>query len=832
MTRMVDEMKDDICKNDICNAGNAGSAGRECDMEAALSWYPRMKNQYTALGWKDCYFEFISLWNGDISIPVDAPGRNTPEMKKYLHTQAQFSFWWDERIAESEIDNGPVTQELYDGWKPAIITRRFVKGLEVTETAFVHAPGGKDLARGDDPIYLWLDFKIEKAIEALVPEDEATMYVLTTKRRLRNMVTAGFNTLNILSSAHYAHDLRISGGCLEHEDDGKVRYMFLDGGGCGIELQKKKMSNQYLYSIYEAEDFEMGNTLAVKIPLKDGKASFRLLIPILPVEKSEIEAEARLGYANAFDEAMRYWEDEATGRARFNIPEKIPEYTFKSYFWRMLVIAEHNPIFDEYVLMTGAFSYEALWPTPQSMASVWGLDYTGRHGDAEKYMELYRRDQGNAKPPSDYLLPHKGYFALPDNFLGIRWLNEHGAIMWAACEHYLLSGDGAFWEKWLPALLDACDWIYVQRRNENHPGVKGLIPQAVDCDAEIQYQSVWNDGWTYKGLDSVARVLEKTGHPDAEKWRGEANDYKKRFNEVYMDTCSRTPVWKDADGAEHRFIPIDAEGKTRRMNNSCGLLDIGPMFLCFSGLVDAGSWIFDSALKWFREGPHVKYWRFDGCSAQTPVLYHEMSSCEPGYSWNMDINFMRNDRGRFLEGLYSQFAGARNTDIFSDAESRNGMFTLSCTTNVALCHFRNAIIHEDGNSLELLRMLPAAWAKPSDVFEFADAPTYFGPMDIRIVSGAPCGGSCGAADSPVGGAADSATGGTYCGGPGRVLEIDIRLPEREAPEKITMTIPPFMKAGMNKAIVDGAEYRADSPGASPDYIDLTGKTGRVHITLS
>ena len=764
----------------------------EIDMRKALGWYPHMKNQYTQLGWKNCLFEFIMLWNGDVAIPINTEWKKG--MEKYHDSDAQFSFFWQNGIIRDYLgklaDNMPVKQSYVDGWKPAIITTQFLNGLEIKSTSFAHVPGCRELIDGDEPMYLWIDFEVKKEIDFLLPEEEITFLVEVSKHKLRHSMIAHANSRNEYPGEVYAHKLSMSENMLV-QDDGRIRLAVTGNNIEEIEFFEKFKHKFPLYK-------DTRNFMKIRLKFKNGKSGAKLLIPILPVDKTEIDDELACGYKKAFTETMKYWDTEISKGTEIKIPDEIPQNTFLSGIWRLFTIAEKNPVYDDYVMSTGAFTYDCLWPTPSNISLVWGLDLAGYHKDVERYLELYRKDQGNTKPPGEYFIDYPGFLSAPDKYEFIRWLNEHGSIMWAVGEHYLLTRDSEFLNKWINALLAACEWIYVQRRNDNHPGVSGIMPAGVASDNKTLTQPLWNDGWIYKGLDTVVKVLEEINHLEANKWKEEAEEYKERFNEVFMDTYSKMPSWRACDGTEYKFIPLEVTGKEWEENIHAFYLDAGPLFLAFSGLLEHDNYIFDEALKWFREGPHVKHWQFDNNCWQMPVLHHEMSSCEPCYSWNMDINFLRNDREHFIEGLFAQFAGARNTDLFSDIETRNGMFAIGCTTAVTFHHVRNGIVYENGNNLELLRMVPVSWLKSGDVLEFKKLPTYFGPMEIEVKVSID----------------------------GSKAEIKISLPSRNKPEKILLFVPKFLTGKAVKIIIDGKEVKPEN-----DRVDLTGKMGMVRIDM-
>ncbi len=60
-------------------------------------------------------------------------------------------------------------------------------------------------------------------------------------------------------------------------------------------------------------------------------------------------------------------------------------------------------------------------------------------------------------------------------------------------------------------------------------------------------------------------------------------------------------------------------------------------------------------------------------AGRCPCSDHEMSSCEPCYSWNVFHSWQLGDREKFLEGMYSLFAGALSRKTFISCETRGGI---------------------------------------------------------------------------------------------------------------------------------------------------------------
>src|SRR4029079_16770885 len=102
-------------------------------------------------------------------------------------------------------------------------------------------------------------------------------------------------------------------------------------------------------------------------------------------------------------------------------------------------------------------------------------------------------------------------------------------------------------------------------------------------DRGTQIQAVWNDGWTYKGLDTAVRLLEQMGHPRAGELRSQANDYHAAFQRALRDRCETMPTWTDDAGQAHHLVPTAIAGDTPDEVRHAFYLDTGPLFAVFAG---------------------------------------------------------------------------------------------------------------------------------------------------------------------------------------------------------------------------------------------------------
>jgi len=384
-------------------------------------------------------------------------------------------------------------------------------------------------------------------------------------------------------------------------------------------------------------------------------------------------------------------------------------------------------------MLTGSLVYANLWTTPFALTSVMTLDAMGYHATAEKYLEIFRARQGTVKPPSDALELHPGFLSTLATLTSVDWLSDHGALLFAIAEHALLSGDRTFYSRWEEAILKACEFIRYARSVRGHGGVEGILPPAVATDTQTKIQAIWNDGWNYKGLTTAVRLLLRNGHPRAEEFQKEAEEYHRAFQSAFRKRAAQMPKWKDQQGRRRPFVPAALSGTQPWEYRHAFYLDTGPLFLVFAGLMDAGDPLMQSALEWFRNGPPTRHFRRESNCWQLPCLDYEISSCEPCYSWNVFHSHQTGDRYHFLLAMYSLFAGVFSQKTWTMCETRGGITGLT-PAGIPFWLARLSVIDDQWkpNELHLLRLMPLAWCREKEPACFEQMPTEFGPITLTV----------------------------------------------------------------------------------------------------
>ena len=698
---------------------------QESDFETACTWWRDLEGIWTPVGWKDHLFRFNVFWSGMI---MAQPDRNR-RTERYAGEGAQITFLPSIRGAVSAReaafavhDDGMVNQGWLDTAAPVLWSEWSNEGVLLRQYVFAHVPGGRDVDTGVEPLFAWVRLTIHDLCEGLPLEETHGFVVRVNAPHVNCRMTTCGNVLFDTERSAYPRPLRPDApryrkrsGWRLLEPDGRVRLGIAAGQECRVRFQEPAGGDADL-------DFH------IQMNARKGE-QVDLLLPMLPADRPVFDRELSLGYNGALREANRYWGRRPRTAARIRTPEHDINETVRHSLRFAEIISEKDPDTGKYCSLTGSFNYANLWAT-NIAARVTGLDMLGYHGAAAKYLEVFRDEQGTVVPPGDAYPPHPGYLSTPALYKSVDWLSDNGAILYAMAMHGLLSGDRAFIARFTDTIVRSCEWIRDARALKGHGGVAGVLPPAVATDRKTRIQAVWTIGWNYKGLTAAVRLLKRIDHPRAEEFAAEAREYRRVFVAAYRAKAARMPTWKDAKGRTRPLAPTALMGDDRAESRHGFFLDTGPLFLVYAGLLDANDDLMESARLWFREGPPTRFYRHDSSFAQLPVLSHEMSSCEPTFSWSVYHSHQLGDRPRFLEGMYSLFAGAMSRKTYVACESRHGITGLTCMGRIWI--LRLTVVDDEvrDDELHLLRLMPVAWLRKGQEAVFEKMPTIYGPVSV------------------------------------------------------------------------------------------------------
>jgi hypothetical protein len=359
----------------------------------------------------------------------------------------------------------------------------------------------------------------------------------------------------------------------------------------------------------------------------------------------------------------------------------------------------------------------------------------GYHDVVARNLEFYKKYQGTVHPPGGAYKTHPGYFSTPKSRTSIDWLSDHGAILEAISRHALLTGDQKFVNYWIEPIVKACEFIKESCAATNHDGVKGVMPPAVATDSGVPSQAVWNEAWNYKGLTTAIELLARLHHPRAAEFQSVAADFKSKFQAAFREETTHQPRWTASNGQSYPILPANLiRPPTRHVYDDAFLLDTGPLCLPWAGLLEANDPQMISFADFFRYGPNNKLRGPQTGAISRAVLRHEISSCEPCYSWNIVNSWKTGDREKFIEGMYSLFCGAISPQTFINCEHRNAMYGNVFVAPLMTWCLRQSVIDDqlEAGELHLLRMVPLAWISDKEETLFENMPTEYGPVSLRF----------------------------------------------------------------------------------------------------
>jgi len=717
----------------------------EPSVETAKTWWQEQTNVWTPLGWPNNYMRFVVLYNGALLLDPGGSFFKRPHGHQFLGNDFMLSFHTAPNGLPLPLPKEPMDIRNFDfgygiqGWykeheTPLLWTEfRIQDGLIVRAEMFSHQQGSKDVETALEPIYTWIRLKVI-FVDPLRKPDLYPI-VLQLSRIFYEKDGEAYNLISnqpsfkIMVNPHRAsYEKKLEGEL--YEDNGLYgMYVTEPNGQIRIGVQPTEQGRLNFFEVSKG-------VTAIKIMLKAEVGDYvDLLVPMFPQDKGIFAEEQDMTYDGALTASNWYWaaQKPVTG-ATFNVPEKYITEAIESNLKFAPVIAEKDHITGEYSYLTGVWGYDALWPTPTSTVSHMLADQFGYHHYTALYSEIFKQNQGTIKPPGKNYYLHPGYYGAPKTLTSYDWLADHGAILLQIATSAVMSRDRNYIDHWIPSILAACDFIKDMSAVTDHNGVKGLLPPAVASDEIIETQAVWNIAWNYKGLIEAVKLLKIINHPRAKEFSSFADQTKKIFQKTYREFSEQGKRWTDDQGLQ-RYLPpttLSAGEQPYHPFSDAFYLDTGPLILVWAGLMDADDPIMKDVADFFRSGPNKEYYTPIYNCIWRPSLQHEMSTCEPCYSWNIFHSWQLGDRQRFLEGMYSLFVGALSQNTYISCEHRHGIQGNLFVGPMASFLAKLAVVDDqiEEGELHLLRLCPQAWISKREKSIIKNIPTEYGPIDL------------------------------------------------------------------------------------------------------
>ena len=357
-----------------------------------------------------------------------------------------------------------------------------------------------------------------------------------------------------------------------------------------------------------------------------------------------------------------------------------------------------------------------------------------------------------------------------------------GRILYDLAEHYLLTGDAAWFKKYQWRLQAAAEWIIRQRTLylKDLPGreelaVAGLEPpqHIADC---AWGQSEWKwyvnvEAWYVQGLSRFAEALAEIDPGAAGRYREEAEKYRQALSRAVDRAVALAPVMKVRNGTYRSYIPplFYIRGPSIGQVVQIAMTDDDwPLELVdAAGIPAAGDVRLDGHLDVVEDVLALKpTYLFSGnrfaylCQkrrarglAPADDWFWGGQSPQLGYSFLANVYLRRDEIPGFLRQWANNYAAfvmptpeygflehfMNHADPGLVEAFRNGEFR-KYRNGHALSYFmeqfRSLLVWEDGGDLWLAKAAPRHWLEQGQRISVKNAPTEFGPIGYEIVSDA------------------------------------------------------------------------------------------------
>ncbi len=206
----------------------------------------------------------------------------------------------------------------------------------------------------------------------------------------------------------------------------------------------------------------------------NGHKDLVVTVPFLPANSTEAAWLQKAQFERECQAVTDYWRGILNKGAQVKVPERVVDEVWNVNISHILSNADIDPTNGLPIIKTNIGWYDAVWGN-LAAAEIVGLDMHGYHADAARYLDTFLKWQGKSTPPGNFK-SKEGFLSTADDYTWVRWTSNHGWLLWALSEHYLLSGDRHWLDRVLPNLIAACDWVQRERARTKTTAADGTKP--------------------------------------------------------------------------------------------------------------------------------------------------------------------------------------------------------------------------------------------------------------------------------------------------------------------------------------------------------------------
>lgn len=490
---------------------------------------------------------------------------------------------------------------------------------------------------------------------------------------------------------------------------------------------------------------------------------------------SSREKISSLDYSTERQRVVSYWRDIVNEFTAFNVPERKFNEMAGSVIPHIRMSTTKDPKSGLYMVPAATFGYQVY--SNESAFQIVFLDKIGDHQTAASYLETFLKLQGTDPMPGTFTgnqsaVFHGGKVDNEYNYTSGPYNLDHGTVLWALGQHYLMSHDSTWLKHAAPKMLLAAEWIIEQRNQTkviDKDGVPvlhyGMLPAG-----RLEDNQDWGfwfavNAYAYLGLHTTAEAFGKAGLPEAVRLEKEAQNYLDDLKKSVRRSSELSPVVRLRDNTYVPFVPSRAYQRFRyfgpmqsgyysRYGKNTSLTYrlsatrealYGPMILITTGILDPYDPLSEAILDDWEDnitlsaslGQHIhgvvddEYWFSRGGMVFQPNLQNPIQSY-----------IMRNEIPAAIRSIYNSMVSClyRDVNAFTEEYRRWGVGSGPMYKIPDEARFVNRVcdmlVVEAGNELWLAPGTPRYWLEPGKIINLFKAATIFGYLSFEIKSGA------------------------------------------------------------------------------------------------
>ncbi|MEP0841716.1 MAG: hypothetical protein HRF43_03265 [Phycisphaerae bacterium] len=628
------------------------------------------------------------------------------------------------RTGDPPVDQaagGSITLRRLDGCLPVVIQTWQVSGVTYEQTSVAtYLKGEPAQPRGDEEVVLLCRLKITNGAQTPRPAGLRLTWRPRTPMKPDEglLIEDGF--------------VRLAGPQPDRPGD----YLYYAKGG------------------FHAEPSAQGkpiDTLAWKDELGSGQeAVFEWRVPFGIPSKEKKPELAGLDFDRVVAHETDRWRKLLAQAAGFHVPDPLLNDFYKATLVNLWISADRDPFNGMEVLPAGTFGYNVC--LNESCIQVRSLDRRGLHADARRYLDAMLRGQSTQGLHGRFTDKEGVFLGMPTqtgNYQTFNYNLDHGFTLWTLAEHYRFTRDRDWLARVAAALVAACDFVTRQAAwkpgsntltaDDRYWGIGLLPPGHLEDPPEWLWWFAVN-AYAWRGMQAAAEVLGEIGHPDAVRLAGEARSFGDNLRRSCKEAMIRAPVVRLRDGS---YVPFQPTRSRLRGRDAGWIRDAlyGPIHLIECGIYPPGSpeaeWILRDAEDNVFIGAERGY-KLDDFEAQW-------------FSWGgmtlqpnlLPVPAVYQDRGlrkHAVRAFYNTLCASVYADARSFAEwvprpgTPGGPMFKPPDECAFVVWMRDLLIREHDDELDLLSGVPADWLRGGEPIVLTGAPTWFGPMDLRVTT--------------------------------------------------------------------------------------------------